>query len=283
MAYLATWKTAKTNFENKTKHKKPSVKLLGVFARGTGVEAALKAIDGTKDAGGLNKGLEQFKKVSDDYIKTLDKTIADPSAVPSGDKALYVAEVKVLKAALEKMQTDIQKDVAQSQAAANAELATVKKAISAGLNHFQEVWTPLTNIQNRCAQAHKGATLQYEHVKNDRPDSAYKLLAAELGKLANAVPPSVKSLDKLAQASGKAQTLQELRPAAITALKDLHAVSVIARRFEELKQQVFKEQKGLLTLGPDIALLAVQKTYIPDLLAAFGPFSQDLKNNIVSG
>jgi hypothetical protein len=99
------WKAAKQTFENTTKTKKPSTKVLGVFRMGTGIEAVLKKIDAVlatkvtadekfKKAGPMKT---EFDKVSAAYQGKLNTTIA-------GEKA---AIDPVYKKAAEKLKFDL--------------------------------------------------------------------------------------------------------------------------------------------------------------------------------
>lgn len=97
MGFADDWKKAKTAFETATKAKKPSDSFLGVFRKGTGIEAALKAADASKTAGDLRKAVAALKKASTDYTATLDKAINDPKAVASDAKKAYADASKKLK------------------------------------------------------------------------------------------------------------------------------------------------------------------------------------------
>lgn len=106
MPLAASWKTAKTTFETATGKKKPSEKFLGVFRKGTGIESALKDVDGAKNAADLRKALAKFNAAYTEYLKQLDKSAADPKTVPAADKPAYVAAIAKLKADLQKMEAD---------------------------------------------------------------------------------------------------------------------------------------------------------------------------------
>lgn len=106
MPLAPTWKTAKTAFETTTGKKKPSEKFMGVFRKGTGIESALKEVDGAKTAADVRKGLAKFNAAWTEYLKLLDKTAADPKTVPSADKPTYVTALGKLKAELQKMEAD---------------------------------------------------------------------------------------------------------------------------------------------------------------------------------
>ena len=95
------WKTAKTDFTTATQKKKPSATLLGMFSKGTGISSALEDADKAKTAGDFQKAMVAFRKAFDDYVKTLDKAVADPKVTPIADKTVYAGEVKKLKTALE--------------------------------------------------------------------------------------------------------------------------------------------------------------------------------------
>jgi hypothetical protein len=133
MALAASWKTAKTAFENATNKKKPSEKFLGVFRKGSGIETALKSVDDAKTADDLKKALLKFNTAYTAYIKELDKTAADPKTVPAADKAAYVAEIKKLKTALEKIEAD-----GEGIAAA---LGTTKGKVAVDSNQLKEANT----------------------------------------------------------------------------------------------------------------------------------------------
>jgi hypothetical protein len=82
------WKAAKQTFENTTKTKKPSTKVLGVFRLGTGIESTLKKVDAvlagkeTADAKFKKMGplKIEFDKVSADYQGKLNTAIASEKA-----------------------------------------------------------------------------------------------------------------------------------------------------------------------------------------------------------
>lgn len=106
MTLAADWKTAKTAFETATGKKKPSEKFLGIFRQGTGIESALKEVDGAKDAAALRKALAKFNTAYTDYVKLLEKNAADPKVVPAADKAAYVTAIGKLKGDLKKIEAD---------------------------------------------------------------------------------------------------------------------------------------------------------------------------------
>jgi hypothetical protein len=95
------WKTAKTAFTAATQKKKPSATLLGFFDKGPGISSALESADKAKTAGELHKAMTAFQTSYTDYLKTLDKAVADPKVTPVADKTVYANEVKKLKAALQ--------------------------------------------------------------------------------------------------------------------------------------------------------------------------------------
>ena len=78
MSLLADWKTAKKKFEAKTKKKKPSEKVMGVFGKSSGIEDSLKLLDAAitkKMPQLLPKLLSQWMKVYTAYKKTMEAAI----------------------------------------------------------------------------------------------------------------------------------------------------------------------------------------------------------------
>ena len=78
MPLLADWKTAKKKFEAKTKRKKPSEKVMGVFGKSSGIEGSLKLLDAAiakKMPQLLPKLLSQWMKVYTAYKKTMEAAI----------------------------------------------------------------------------------------------------------------------------------------------------------------------------------------------------------------
>lgn len=106
MPLATNWKTAKTTFEAATGKKKPSDKFLGVFRKGTSIEATLKDVDSAKTAADLRKALGKFTTVYTDYCVQLDKAAADPKTVPAPDKPAYVMAIKKLREDLKKIEAD---------------------------------------------------------------------------------------------------------------------------------------------------------------------------------
>ena len=72
-----------------------------MFNKGSGIQGALEDADKAKTAGDLQKAMATFQKSYDDYLKTLDKAVADPKVTPVADKTAYADAVKKLKAALQ--------------------------------------------------------------------------------------------------------------------------------------------------------------------------------------
>lgn len=97
------WKSAKVIFEGATKKKKPTEKFLGVFRKGTGIDAALKKADAAKTASELRKALAEFQKEAENYTKTLKAAAADPKSVKPEDKKHYVDSTVKLEKALEQL------------------------------------------------------------------------------------------------------------------------------------------------------------------------------------
>ena len=78
MPLLTEWKTAKKQFEAKTKKKKPSEKVKGVFEKSSGIESSLKLLDAAiakKIPQLLPKLLSQWMKVYTSYTKTMEAAI----------------------------------------------------------------------------------------------------------------------------------------------------------------------------------------------------------------
>ena len=103
MPLTADWKTAKSAFETTTGKKKPTAKFLGVFRKGTGIDASLAKADSAKTAKDLRTALDKFKTDATSYTKTLKAAAADPASVPATDKAAYITAVGVLDSALAKL------------------------------------------------------------------------------------------------------------------------------------------------------------------------------------
>lgn len=98
--FAADWAAAKAAFLKATDKKKPSSSFLGVFNKGTGIGSALKEADAAKTAGDFIKAMKAFKTAFDDYVKTLDKAIADPKITDPDAKPAYSAAATTLKAEL---------------------------------------------------------------------------------------------------------------------------------------------------------------------------------------
>src|SRR5437762_10599134 len=91
--FKADWTKAKADFTRATSAKKPSASFLGVFNKGSGIGSALESCDKAKTAGELYNAMKAFKTAFDDYVKTLDKAIADPKVTPAADKPAYAQAV----------------------------------------------------------------------------------------------------------------------------------------------------------------------------------------------
>lgn len=135
MSVVARWKTAKTTFETTTGKKKPSDKFLGLVRKGSGIEAALKVVDGAKDVAALRKALDKFNAAYTDHLKQLDKAAADPKTVPAADKAAYVAAIKALKTSLETIEADAAKMGEALQGAGKKEKVD-SKALKEAMDHL---------------------------------------------------------------------------------------------------------------------------------------------------
>lgn len=109
MPFKDDWKKAKTAFETATGKKKPSATFLGVFRKGTGLESALKDMDGAKTAGDLRKAMASFEKAYGEYIAMLKKAAADPKSVPAADKPDYIKAIGVMEKALDAIHSDAAK------------------------------------------------------------------------------------------------------------------------------------------------------------------------------
>jgi hypothetical protein len=109
MPLSPTWKLAKTTFENTTKTKKPSDTWIGNVRKSTGIDQALKDIDGAKNAADLKKALTTLGTKATEYISLLDRTAKDPKAVPVGDKQVYLTALAKLKETLEDLKSEGEK------------------------------------------------------------------------------------------------------------------------------------------------------------------------------
>src|SRR5262249_47937638 len=114
MATLAEeWKTAKQAFTTATGQKKPTVKVLGVFNKSTGIEGSLKDVATAlqkNDIKAYAKAKSDFAKAAADYIVLLDKTIV----AEKGDEAakkLFRAECGKLGTALNRIKQKVDQTV----------------------------------------------------------------------------------------------------------------------------------------------------------------------------
>src|SRR5262249_35307950 len=114
MATLAEeWKTAKQAFTTATGQKKPSVKVLGVFNKSTGIEGSLKDIATAlqkNDIKAYAKAKSDFAKATADYIALLDKTIV----AEKGDEAakkLFRIECAKLGTALNRIKQKVDQTI----------------------------------------------------------------------------------------------------------------------------------------------------------------------------
>lgn len=99
--FAEDWSKAKADFQTATKAKKPTATFLGIFEKGTGISTALKKADKAKTIGELKEAMKEFRSAAVDYVKTLDKAIAEPKITPGADKPAYATAVKKLKAELD--------------------------------------------------------------------------------------------------------------------------------------------------------------------------------------
>src|SRR5262249_32210786 len=95
--FAEDWKKAKLAFTTATNAKKPSASFMGVFNKGPGISTALKSADAARNVGELNSAMKDFKKAYDEYVKTLDKAIADPKVTDPAAKPTYITAATKLK------------------------------------------------------------------------------------------------------------------------------------------------------------------------------------------
>lgn len=96
MNLLQDWTTAKKNFEEKTKEKKPSEKFWGIFRKSSGLEKACKALDDALkkgDLAGMKKALDAFRLTAKSYGDLLANST-------EGKSPTYKEQLQVLKQAL---------------------------------------------------------------------------------------------------------------------------------------------------------------------------------------
>ncbi|MBL8799014.1 MAG: hypothetical protein JNM56_34330, partial [Planctomycetia bacterium] len=77
MGFAQDWTNAKKNFENKTKQKKPSEKVLGVFRKSSGLEKATQALDNALnkcDLADMDRAAKGYATASSAYQDLLSRT-----------------------------------------------------------------------------------------------------------------------------------------------------------------------------------------------------------------
>jgi hypothetical protein len=155
--FAADWAAAKAAFLKATDKKKPSSTFLGVFNKGTGIGSALKEADAAKTAGEFVKAMKAFKSAFDDYVKTLDKAIADPKITDPDAKPAYSAAATKLKAELLNIYTSAGK-VSQALVGEQKKTAVDPTALkaTAEAERFAALKTPiaeLRRVRRACAES----------------------------------------------------------------------------------------------------------------------------------
>lgn len=216
MPFKDDWKKAKTAFETATGKKKPSTTFLGVFRKGTGLEAALKDMDDAKNAGDLRKALAKFVKAYGDYVGLLKKAAADPKSVPTTDKAEYVKAIGVMEKALDAIATDAGK-VADTLGDSGKKEKVDTAAIKEANDHLE--------MRKRVAQQAADFVKRLQGEVNDLK-----------GKIAKCKEHAVKA----ANAAKKSDTMNHMV-----------SVGVIDKYIEESQKSVDKTAKEVLSMTTD--------------------------------
>ena len=207
------WKTAKTAFTTATQKKKPSATLLGVFDKGTGISSALESADKAKTAGDFQKAMVAFRKAFDDYVKTLDKAVADPKVTPIADKTVYAGEVKKLKTALE----------------------VIYK--SAGLT-MQSLIDAATTTKTKIDPADVRKKAEEDKVKADAADKAYTLHVAKRNALAQSLTKALQGYAAKGIEAAAASAIKQAAAAkAAKAGRDTMGADVAAATAERFAEQ----------------------------------------------
>lgn len=106
MSYLQDWTNAKKTFETKTKEKKPSEKVMGIFRKSSSLEKACQGLDGSLGKNNLaemSKAAESFAGSAKSYQELLSKSSKEDKGTD------YQAQVVQLSKALDEIQEGFEK------------------------------------------------------------------------------------------------------------------------------------------------------------------------------